>query len=335
MPPSLRHEIRNHFHQKILTEQWLQRFSSIVAAFLCLLILLRPVPAQADLLSINFESSQMEYENGSREIRMKGDARIFGKEAGIHADSLRIRFHSEKMEEAFSEQNIESLEAEGQVRLHYKDFSTSSEKARYESKGQKLLLEGNPAVFMNPDIKITGNKIFYEHSLENMQVEGSDKLPSTLQYTLQGSPPTAVMSQSLYQHWDNPAQTLTLKKKVHIQHTDMDLKADSVIIHYRGKASLIQNQNNEESPMSIHTLIAEGDVQITHPNGRAWGERAIFVAADDTITLTGSPARLERQGHVLQGPAIRMNRKSGEVEFSGGVSGTLLQEKGTSPSMPF
>jgi lipopolysaccharide transport protein LptA len=291
--------------------------------------------ALADLLPIRFESAHMDWETQSKEIRMEGSARIFGEEASIEADLIRIRFLSQEMEKAFSEQNLESLQAEGRVRLRHQDFQGRADKARYETQSQRLRLEGRPAEFRNPDIRITGDSIFYDHRLDEMQVEGRKERLSTLHYGQKGSDPPALVAHALSQDWNMTSRTLVFKGEVHIVQAGMTLRADAVTLRYQGKDLPLQTEKGEDPLLSIESVVAEGKVEITHPDGRASGERAIFIAQDDTITLTGSPARVERLGHVLQGPAIRMNRTTGEMEISGGVSGTLLQDKKKPLPLPF
>jgi lipopolysaccharide transport protein LptA len=143
------------------------------------------------------------------------------------------------------------------------------------------------------------------------------------------------VAHALSQDWNMTSRTLVFKGEVHIVQAGMTLRADAVTLRYQGKDLPLQTEKGEDPLLSIESVVAEGKVEITHPDGRASGERAIFIAQDDTITLTGSPARVERLGHVLQGPAIRMNRTTGEMEISGGVSGTLLQDKKKPLPLPF
>ncbi|MCA1613038.1 MAG: hypothetical protein LC800_02555, partial [Acidobacteria bacterium] len=74
-------------------------------------------------------------------------------------------------------------------------------------------------------------------------------------------------------------------------------------LHYRGDVDIKQGTERITSDASdvflqkdqpeVERTVAERNVVVTQPGKRGTGERGEYVAADETVTLTGSPARVE------------------------------------------
>ncbi|MCW7752826.1 LptA/OstA family protein [Desulfobotulus sp. H1] len=281
---------------------------------------------------LHFESREQEWETRTRQIHMQGEARIFGNDGDLRAETIRIRFFPQSMDATPSPDKLESLTAQGFVRVSSEDLQAFADKARYEGQPQHLFLDGAPAEILHPDIHITGNSIFYDRLKERMEVRGTKQTPTTLEDRSPESRETGPTTASaLLQKWDFTERTLTLTGNVHIIQPGTDLRADTITIHYKEQDSNPDQKPEASSAPTIERAIAEGKVQLTQHDGNASGDRAIYTAEDDTVVLTGSPARMERSGgNMLQGPIIVLDRKTGEVQISGGASGTLHPD--SSPS---
>jgi lipopolysaccharide transport protein LptA len=69
--------------------------------------------------------------------------------------------------------------------------------------------------------------------------------------------------------------------------TDVDIRQGSDRI-VGGVANIYLDENNELSRTEV-----ENNVVVTQPNRRAVGDYAQYIAADETVTLRGNPARVD------------------------------------------
>ena len=80
------------------------------------------------------------------------------------------------------------------------------------------------------------------------------------------------------------------------------------LIHYEGDVDIKQGTERITSAVAdVHLLrdtyevertTAERNVVVTQPGRRGAGDHALYTAADETVVLTGSPARVEEIGRA-------------------------------------
>lgn len=82
--------------------------------------------------------------------------------------------------------------------------------------------------------------------------------------------------------------------EVHLQQGRNRLRADRLTV-------FLQRDVNE-----LERAVAEGQVVIAEPERRAYGDQAVYTAADERVVLTGQPAHVEdeRTGIVQRGPRL-------------------------------
>lgn len=68
-------------------------------------------------------------------------------------------------------------------------------------------------------------------------------------------------------------------------------------------------------------LEATGSVYYVNPEEKVHGDKAVYVAADDTITVTGSEVVAVRGKNVLRGNRMVINNKTGEGQMEGSATG--------------
>ncbi|WP_179953118.1 LptA/OstA family protein [Desulfobotulus mexicanus] len=280
--------------------------------------------------SIHFESRQQTWDTKSRKILMEGEAKISGNHESLEAEKIHIFFYPMDTGKQLSAESLKSLKAEGKVRLSSEDIHATADTALYESQTQKLLLEGFPAEILHTDLHIRGNIIRFDRIQNQMEVEGSQETPTTLRETATESVETSPMAaRAMMQHWDLNAKILILHDKVHMSQAEMNIMADTMTLYYRSEEK--KEHETDHTPPGIEKAIAKGHVRLTHADGHALGEKAVYTSTDEIIILTGNPARMERDGNILQGPEIRFNRRTGEIEISGGASGSLFPGSDAAP----
>ena len=101
--------------------------------------------------------------------------------------------------------------------------------------------------------------------------------------------------------------------KVHAQKDDMVLDSPDITVNF-------QNQN-------VTDLTATGGVTATRADQRGTGEKAVYVAATDTITLTGKNAQVRDKEHgLIQGSSLIMKKNSQAVSVEGGNGDRTLTQ---------
>lgn len=111
-----------------------------------------------------------------------------------------------------------------------------------------------------------------------------------------------------------------LKGNVDIQQGEARLRADIVTMIFSG-AGDTQSSGIGSGFGDISTMIAEGRVFYVTPELKAKGERGVYDAAADTITMTGNVA-LTRNRDVAEGQTLVMEIANGKTTLDGGTGRT-------------
>ena len=84
-----------------------------------------------------------------------------------------------------------------------------------------------------------------------------------------------------------------------------DRKAPEMTVHFRDK--------------DVTEIAASGGVKVTREDQTGNGDRALYDAATDVVTLTGKPAQvLDRERGWSKGPTVTMRKKEKSVLIQGG-----------------
>jgi lipopolysaccharide transport protein LptA len=86
-------------------------------------------------------------------------------------------------------------------------------------------------------------------------------------------------------------------------------------------AAAVNKEGHSPGADDIRKIIASGRVKIVNEDIIAEGDFAEYTMISDVFILTGKPARVTRNGHLITGSKITLQRSDGTltVESSGGV----------------
>jgi lipopolysaccharide export system protein LptA len=109
---------------------------------------------------------------------------------------------------------------------------------------------------------------------------------------------------------------------VDIQQGTARLRADTVTIIFAGKAGS-EVAGIGSGFGQIQTMLAEGNVFYVTPEMKAKGDRGVYDAAVDTITMTGNVA-LMRDRDVAEGQTLKLEVGKRRTTLDGGVGRTRM-----------
>jgi lipopolysaccharide transport protein LptA len=105
--------------------------------------------------------------------------------------------------------------------------------------------------------------------------------------------------------YDQAEGTIHYTGHVWAQKQDIIVEAPDMIVHIR--------DNN------VTDMVATGGVKVTREDQIGNGERAVYEAATDIVTLTGKNAQVrDPERGLSQGPLLTMRNKSHNVSVQGG-----------------
>jgi lipopolysaccharide export system protein LptA len=123
-------------------------------------------------------------------------------------------------------------------------------------------------------------------------------------------------------------ESLELERKVllignvDIQQGDARLRADKVTMVFAGKESGTSNTVGG-SFGQIESMTAEGQVFYVTPELKAKGDKGVYVATTDTITMTGNVA-LMRGRDVAEGEVLKLEITNRRTTLDGGEGRTRM-----------
>jgi lipopolysaccharide export system protein LptA len=82
------------------------------------------------------------------------------------------------------------------------------------------------------------------------------------------------------------------------------LNTPEMVVHFRDNA--------------VTEIVASGGVEVIRADQRGTGERAVYDAATDVVTLTGKNAQLRDKERFVQGPTLVIRDKGNSASAEGG-----------------
>ena len=120
---------------------------------------------------------------------------------------------------------------------------------------------------------------------------------------------------------------------VDIQQGDARLRADKVTLVFAGKEGAASSDTLGGSFGQIQSMTAEGQVFYVTPDLKAKGDRGVYEAAVDTITMTGNVA-LMRGRDVAEGETLKLEIKNRRTTLDGGAGPARMMIDPDSQSGP-
>lgn len=147
-----------------------------------------------------------------------------------------------------------------------------------------------------------------------------------------GAPAMAQISSDGGPIYINSERTESLEKEhkvllignVDIQQGDARLRADTVTMTFAERGNTgVQSSGLGGGFGQIQSMLAEGNVFYITPDMKAKGDRGVYDAANDTITMTGNIA-LMRERDVAEGAVLRVEIGNRRTTLDGGDGRTRM-----------
>ena len=135
-----------------------------------------PVYKDRSTLPITIKSNELSADNKGKTAIFKGKVVAKQGDITIYAETLTVNYGNEK-------NDVEKIEANGNVRIVQENRIGTASHAVYDSKMGKIVLTGNPKVTEGAANTITGNTITYYINEERSEVrsDGKDRVETTIQ----------------------------------------------------------------------------------------------------------------------------------------------------------
>jgi lipopolysaccharide transport protein LptA len=147
---------------------------------------------------------------------------------------------------------------------------------------------------------------------QKMRVRAEGNVQSILQ---------AVRANSEKLEYDDTQGVAHYSGKVHAQKNDMIVESPDIVVNF-------QNQN-------LTDLTATDGVTAIRADQRGTGEQAVYIAANDTITLTGKNAQVRDKEHgLIQGSRLIMKKNIQAVSVEGGNGDRTLTQHPVKKAKP-
>lgn len=132
--------------------------NACLAILLCLAVAAgvctaQAAPAERNSLPIEIKSNELVTDSAAKTATFAGKVSARQGDITIYSDKLVVRYGSDSRE-------VEKVEAFGNVRIVQGNRRGEASHAVYDSKGGKIILDGNPKVFQGEDV-ISGKVITY------------------------------------------------------------------------------------------------------------------------------------------------------------------------------
>lgn len=272
---------------------------------------------------VNFQSQTQKLDSRGKALHMEGDAVLRSDSMELRARNITVHSGSGEGGKNFSGRNVEKLLAKDDVRILQEGILSEGFEAIYTSAKDELLVRGAPAKVSGTDFQATGAEILYGLTRETIDIRGSKEKPSSFYHGNNGSPITI---HSTSQNWNMKKEEVLFSGNIRAKTDTHTLEAEKLLVEYHRneEGGAARTAETGRDNIVMDRVTATGKVRITEAQGTGRGDKAVFTGNNETIILTGNPAEVNYKGHIIRGPQIRMNQKTGEMEVSGGASGRIL-----------
>jgi lipopolysaccharide export system protein LptA len=114
---------------------------------------------------IKITSQRVDYDNQKQEAIYSGEVKVVKGDITLTADTIRVFFRGK-------DQSVKMIQAEGKLRIWWKDRYAEAEKGVYDDQLKTLILSGSPKTWQDENM-VKGDKITYNLEDERVVVEGS------------------------------------------------------------------------------------------------------------------------------------------------------------------
>jgi LPS export ABC transporter protein LptC/lipopolysaccharide transport protein LptA len=229
------------------------------------------------------------FDEGGTVVTLEGSPVVTDSEKRLEASEIRI---DQKDNSFIATKNVSTLMKNPNERILVKA-------ARAEGGADSMLYTGNVQLWRGDTyIKAERIKAFGQGEKPNVHAEASlgGKVESRLQN---------IRATSDTLDYDDSRGVVRYLGHVQAKKQDMILETPDLTANFR--------DNN------VTEIIASGGVVVTRIDQRGTGERAVYDAATDVVTLTGKNAQVrDRERGLVQGPTLVMKNKGETVSVTAG-----------------
>lgn len=225
-------------------------------------------------------ASSAKFEDGGKIVTLEGSPVVTDAEKRLEAAQIRLNQDDNSF---IATKNVNILMNNSEQQILVKA-------ARGEGNANSMAYSGNVQLWRG-DAYIKADHLESSgQEKQNMRVHAEGSVQSVLQ---------AVRANSDKLDYDETMGVAHYQGKVHAQKDDMTMDAPDVIVNFR-------DQN-------VTDLTATGSVKATRAGQHGTGDKAVYDAATENITLTGKNAQVQDQEHgLIQGARLIM-KKNGET----------------------
>jgi LPS export ABC transporter protein LptC/lipopolysaccharide transport protein LptA len=226
------------------------------------------------------------FEDGGKVVILDGSAVVTDAEKRLEAAQIHLN------------QNDNSFTATKNVNILMKNPGQQVlvKAARGEGNANSMIYSGNVQLWRG-DAYIRADRLeSYGQDKQSMRVHAEGGVQSILQ---------AVRANSDKLDYDDTMGVAHYQGRVHAQKDDMVMEAPDVTVNFRDG--------------SVTDLTATDGVKATRADQRGVGDKAVYDASTDVITLTGKNAQVRDNEHgLIQGARLIMKKKGEAVTVEGG-----------------
>jgi len=230
------------------------------------------------------------FEDGGNIVVLDGAPVVNDSEKQLEAAQIRL---NEKDNTFVATKNVSTLMKNTDQRVLVKA-------AKAEGGSESMLYTGNVQLWRQDTYVKAESLTVSEMDQENSKIHAEAAAGARVRSTLQN-----VQTKSDTLDYDQAAGTIHYTGHVWAQKQDIIVEAPDMIVHIR--------DNN------VTDMVAMGGVKVTRGDQIGNGERAVYEAATDIVTLTGKNAQVrDPERGVSLGPLLTMRNKSHNVSVQGG-----------------
>ena len=229
------------------------------------------------------------FADGGNRITLEGSPLVNDAQKQLQAATIEI---DQQKNSFVATKNVTTLMKNSDERVLVKA-------ARAEGGSDAMLYTGNVQLWRG-DTYVKAERLTASGDQQNSKVHAESSGKGRVQSNLQNVRAT---SDSL--DYDQTAGTIYYAGNVQAQKQDMIVTAPEMTVHFRDK--------------DVTEIAASGGVKVTRDDQTGNGDRALYDAATDVVTLTGKPAQvLDRERGWSKGPTVTMRKKEKSVLIQGG-----------------
>ncbi len=279
-------------------------------------------------------AAEGDYDAGRDELTLMGNAQVSDEASAVLADKVVL------------ERATGDAEADGAVRVTYAQDKPGTEPVHvlaahavaHKASGMTefTAAAGGKARLWQGGSQVEAAVLDYDRTKKVLVAHGTG--PDAVHTTLVGQapkpdakpePPVRILSQQVT--YTDAMRQVEFAGRVQVMEDDGTLHAQQAIV-FLAPAAAAAKPNAAQGLFGgkVERVVGTGNVDLEQPGRKAFGDKIVYTAADETYVLTGTkavPPRLTDEGQgTVTGAQLRFKRGDESVEVVGGEGGRVRSE---------